>query len=111
MTATDLIFLFFCATAVFWGAHLMREWERVDRTRQFWEGIEDSEREWDSWIPTKFCTNEYKINEIINADMIDALWPKIRKEVLNPLDQLEKDLEKANQPIVDRVFNRFNRKA
>ena len=125
MTPADLIFLYFCACAVSWGAYWMREWERRDRERQFKDPLSHptvgfkmsiesvilSNHRPVNWIPTGFCTKEYQINEILNQAFIKALWPKIRKEVLDPLDQLEKDIERDNQPIVDRVLNRWNRKA
>lgn len=39
MTPIDLIFLYFCACAVSWGAYWMREWERRDRERQLQSAI------------------------------------------------------------------------
>jgi len=133
MTATELLFLYFCACALSWGAHWMKVWERraLDRklaeqqaTILIWEALRlklgeiIGETVFDllnaqkragpeNWIPSKFFTNEYKINEAVNLALIDKLWPRIRNEVIDPLDRLEKDLERDNQPIVDEVLNRF----
>jgi len=34
MTPTDIMFLYFCTTAVSWAGHWVRKWERRDRDRQ-----------------------------------------------------------------------------
>ena len=39
MTPTDLIFLYFCACALSWGAHWMKVWERNDEIKQLEEEL------------------------------------------------------------------------
>ena len=42
----------------------------------------------DNWIPSRFCSNEYKINEAVNLALIDKLWPKHPNHESNPTDRI-----------------------